>query len=79
MEICGKLEQIIYPYLKVKYFSNGNYSEYDLFSNTQFISSAKELNNQFPEIIYIKDNEEFKNNYDFDSYINLYNQKFDNI
>ena len=79
LKICGKLEQIIYPYLKIKYFSNGNYSEYDLFSNNQFISLAKELNNQYPEIIYIKGNEEFKNNYDFDSYINLYNQNFDNI
>ena len=36
LNICGKNDQIIYPLLKIKYFSNGNYSEYDLFSNKQF-------------------------------------------
>ena len=79
LKICGKYEQIIYPYLKIKYFSNGNFSEYDLISNTQFNLLPKELNNQFPEIIYIKDKEIFKCSYEFFSYINLYNQNFDNI
>ena len=43
LKICGKYEQIIYPYLKIKYFSNGNFSEYDLISNTQFNLLPKEL------------------------------------
>ena len=79
LNICGKIDQIIYPFLKIKYFSNGNYSEYDLFSNNQFCLLAKELSIQFPEIIYIKGKEEFKNSYNFLSYIELYNNNFDNI
>ena len=79
LTICGKAEQIIYPYLKIKFFSDGKYSEYDLISNTQFMLLVKELNIQFPEIVCVKGEEEFKNTYDFLSYINLYYQKFDNI
>ena len=79
LKICGKAEQIIYPYLKIKFFSDGNYSEYDLISNTQFILLAKELNIKFPEIVCVKGEEELKNTYDFLSYISLYYKKYDNI
>ena len=78
LNICGKNDQIIYPLLKIKYFSNGNYSEYDLFSNKQFRLLAKELGIQFPEIIYFKDKKELKKSYNFLTYIELYNN-FDNI
>ena len=43
LNIYSKSEYIIYPYLKIKYLSNGKFIEYELIPYKQFNSLVKEL------------------------------------
>ena len=72
LKFKGIIYKILINPIKIKYFSNNDYLEYDLYSETQFKNLSKELEIYHPEIIYIKDNIINKANYTFSSYISLY-------
>ena len=51
LEFKGIIYQILINPIKIKYFSNNDYLEYDLYSETQFKNLSKELEIYHPEII----------------------------
>ena len=69
IEFEGNYFSFLLTPIKIKYFINDNYLEYDLFSENQFNNLAKELKIEKPKIIY---NNIYKANYFFPTYLDIY-------
>ena len=70
----GKKFPILLTPIKIRFLLYTKFIEYDLFSQEQFINLSNELNLEYPQIVYTKDNITYKSNYIFSSYINLYKE-----
>ena len=74
LAIRGKNFPILLTPITIKFVLYTNIIEYELFSPDQFINLPKELNLDYPQIVYEKDNITYKNNYIFSLYISLYKE-----
>ena len=74
MDFQGESYQFLLSPMKIKYFPNNRFIEYDLYSKIQFEVLRQKHNLKYPKIIYKKGDIYYMYYYIFDSYVKPYKE-----